>query len=150
MGHNSKTLPKTFAKSDLPAHLQVLFLITLEENKLGETVEWEFKYLLLEHQHTFAKDSTDIGFCPLLQHDIDTGDAAPIKQSPRCPPLAALDAEDEILNDMLKAGVIEPSFTYLLTYLFLSSACLLPGKWKNVGFCHSIGASHLVGQGERQ
>ena len=142
---------------------------------------------MLEHQHTFAKDSTDIGFCPLLQHDIDTGDAAPIKQSPRCPPLAALDAEDEILsdmlkagviedtgdaapikqsprcpplaaldaedeilNDMLKAGVIEPSFTYLLTYLFLSSACLLPGKWKNVGFCHSIGASHLVGQGERQ
>ena len=106
---SSETLPKTSANSDLPAHLQVLFLTTLEENKLGETVEREFKDLLLEHQHTFAKDSTDIGFCPLLQHDIDTGDAAPIKQSPRRPPLAALDAEDEILNDMLKAGVIEPS-----------------------------------------
>jgi len=127
---SSETLPKTSANSDLPAHLQVLFLTTLEENKLGETVEREFKDLLLEHQHTFAKDSTDIGFCPLLQHDIDTGDAAPIKQSPRRPPLAALDAEDEILNDMLKAGVIEPSSSE-----WASPVCLVKKKDGTYRFC---------------
>ena len=36
-------------------------------------------------------------------------DARPIRQSPRKPPFAARDAEDEILNDMLETGVIEPS-----------------------------------------
>ena len=33
----------------------------------------------------------------------------PIRQAPREPPLAARDAEDEILNDMLETGIIEPS-----------------------------------------
>ena len=41
----------------------------------------------------------------------DTGDAKPIKQSPRRPPLAAREAEDEILNEMLATGVIEPSIS---------------------------------------
>jgi len=45
----------------------------------------------------------------LLEHDIDTGDARPIKQSPRRPPIAAREAEDEILSEMLETGVIEPS-----------------------------------------
>ena len=45
----------------------------------------------------------------MVEHDIDTGDAKPIKQSPRRPPLAAREAEDEILEEMLATGVIEPS-----------------------------------------
>ena len=61
------------------------------------------------HQNTFATSSTDLGYCGILQHDIDTGDAPPIKQSPRRPPLAARDAEDQILDEMLESGVIEPS-----------------------------------------
>jgi len=44
--------------------------------------------LLLQHQDTFAKSSTDIGFFDLLEHDIDTADATPIRQPPRRPPLA--------------------------------------------------------------
>ena len=51
--------------------------------------------LLHDHQDTFASSSTDLGFCPLVEHDIDTGDARPIKQSPRRPPIAAREAEDE-------------------------------------------------------
>jgi len=45
-----------------------------------------------------------------LEHDIDTGDAEPIRQHPRRPPLSARQAEEEdILNEMLQTGVIEPS-----------------------------------------
>jgi len=68
-----------------------------------------YKTLLFDHQDTFAKSTTDLDFCLLLKHDIDTGDARAIRQSLRKPPLAAREAEDEILNKMLDSGVIEPS-----------------------------------------
>jgi len=45
----------------------------------------------------------------ILQHGIDTGDAQPIRQAPRKPPLAT--REDKILTEMLKTGVIEPSMS---------------------------------------
>jgi len=47
--------------------------------------------------------------CSVLEHDIDTGDAEPIRQPPRRPPLSARQAEEDILNEMLQTGVIEPS-----------------------------------------
>ena len=86
------TDPKTVAdreppdKPTLPEHVNVLFLKTLEENTLTSDVERELHDLLYDHRHTFAASSTDIGFCPIIQHDIDTGDSRPIKQSPRRPP----------------------------------------------------------------
>jgi len=51
----------------------------------------------------------DLGYCSVLGHDIDTGDAEPIRQPPRPPPLSARQAEEDILNEMLQTGVIEPS-----------------------------------------
>jgi len=53
----------------------------------------------------------DIGFCDAIQHDIETGDAKPIKQPPRRPPLAARDEEDKQLDEMLETSVIEPSYS---------------------------------------
>jgi len=61
------------------------------------------------HQDVFARSPTDIGYCDLLQHDIDTGDAAPFRQPPRRPPLASGTAEDDLIAEMLSADVIEPS-----------------------------------------
>jgi len=58
---------------------------------------------------TFAKSKTDIGFCNVVYHDIDTGDTRPIKQSPGRPPLNSGSAEDEIIDDMLSTGVIHHS-----------------------------------------
>jgi len=58
-----------------------------------------------------------------VEHDIDTGDARPIKQSPRRPPLAAREAEDEILDEMLATGVIEPSISS-----WASPVCLVKKK----------------------
>ena len=74
--------------------------------------------------------SADIGFCSILQHDIDTGDAQPIRQAPRKPQLAAWDAEDEILNEMLKTGVIEPSMSS-----WASPVCLVQKKDNTSRFC---------------
>jgi len=89
---------------ELPEHLNVLFCQTVEEANLSHDTIKELKTLLYDHRDTFASSSADLGFCAIIQHDINTGDARPIKQSPRRPPLAAKESEDEILNDMLSTG----------------------------------------------
>ena len=88
------------------------------------------KNLLTEHASTFATDSDDLGYCDILQHDIDTGDSRPIKQSPRRPPLAASAAENQILDEMLETGVIEPSWSP-----WASPVCLVKKKVGAYHFC---------------
>jgi len=95
--------------SDVPEHLQVLFLTALQEANLPHTLASNFKDILVAHKDVFARSPTDIGFCDVLEHDIDTADAAPIRQPPRRPPLASGTAEDDLVADMLAAGVIIPS-----------------------------------------
>ena len=115
---------------DLPDHLQNLFLTTVDEGNLTSDMIADFKTLLHNHADTFAKSSTDIGYCDLLQHDIDTYDHAPIKQPPRRPPLAARDAEDRLLDEMLSCGVIEPSQSP-----WSSPVCLVKRKDGAYRFC---------------
>ena len=88
--------------SDVPEHFRVLFLSVVEEAHLSPTIASGFKELLIQHQDTFAKSSTDIGFCDPLDHGIDTGDAAPIRQPPRHPPLASGTAEYDLITEMLR------------------------------------------------
>jgi len=97
------------ANSDVRQHLRVLFLTTLQEANMSSTLASNFRDLLVAHQDVFARSPTDIGFCDLLQHDIKTADAAPIRQPPRRPLLASGTAEDDLIAEMLCAGVIEPS-----------------------------------------
>ena len=65
--------------------------------------------LLLKHSDTFAKSKSDLGRCDVLQYKINTGDAKPIRQPARRPPRAFQDEEDTIINDQLKAGILQPS-----------------------------------------
>ena len=111
---------------ELPDHVNDLFLQTVEGLDLPRDTIKGLKQLLYDHRETFASSSADLGFCPLVEHDIDTGDARPIKQSPRRPPLAAREAEDEILDEMLATGVIEP---------WASPVCLVKKKDGTFGFC---------------
>ena len=63
---------------ELPDHVNDLFLQTVEGLDLPyDTVEG--LKTLYDHRETFASSSSDLGFCPLVEHDIDTGDARPIK-----------------------------------------------------------------------
>jgi len=64
---------------------------------------------LIKHADTFAKSSDDLGFCDILQHDIDTGGAYPIKQPTRRPPISIGNVENELFDHILANGVIEPS-----------------------------------------
>ena len=79
---------------ELPEHVDVVFLQTVEAVDLAEDTVQGLKSLLCDHRDTFASSSADLGFCPLVEHDIDTGDSRPIRQSPRGSPIAAGEAED--------------------------------------------------------
>ena len=114
----------------LPEHVTQLFLDTSQQDDFPIEATHGLKQLLIDYWHTFATSTSDIGFCSILQHDIDTGDAYPIRQAPRKPPLAAREAEDKILNEMLKTGVIEPSMSS-----WASPDCLVRKKDNTFRFC---------------
>jgi len=115
---------------ELPEHVNVLFIQTVKEIDLPDDTVQGLKSLLYDHRDTFASSSSDLGFCFLVEHDIDTGDSRPIKQSPRRPPIAARETENEILDEMLVTGVIEPSNSS-----WASPVCLVKKKDGTFRFC---------------
>ena len=115
---------------ELPEHVNVMFIQTVEEIDLPDDTVQGLKSLLYDHRDTFASSSSDLGFCCLVEHDIDTGDSRPIKQSPRRPPIAARETENEILDEMLVTGVIEPSNSS-----WASPVCLVKKKDGTFRFC---------------
>jgi len=115
---------------ELPDHINLLYQTTVAQTRLSTDVDRQFKDMLHRRASTFASSSKDLSFCPLLLHDVDTGDAPPIKQSPRRPPLSAGNAEDEIIDEMLSTGVIEPSISE-----WASPVCLVKRPDGTYRFC---------------
>ena len=65
--------------------------------------------VLFEFRASFSLREDDVGQTHLVQHDIDTGDARPVRMRPRRLPLARQQAADKALWEMQQAGIIEPS-----------------------------------------
>jgi len=107
----SSNVPSTldYLQTTLPTHLQDLFDTTCQSTHLPSYIIHDIHDLFVRHQYTFATSSTNLGFCEILQHDIDTGDSHQSSNPPRRPPFAAREAEDKILDAMITSGVIEPS-----------------------------------------
>lgn len=87
---------------------------------------WE---LLLKFKDIFAKDC-DFGRTGLVKHQIDTGDARPIKQRPRRIPWAKEREVTELVKDMANNGIIEPS-----TSPWSSPVVLVKKKDGSTRFC---------------
>ncbi len=71
----------------------------------------------------FALNENEVGLTHLVQHVIDTGDARMIRVRPRCLPLARQEAADKGLEEMLQAGIVEPSES-----LWDSAVVMVPQK----------------------
>jgi len=78
-------------------------------NHLSPEQQTEAIKLLEDHKDVFAKNKRDVGRTGLYRHQVDTGDARPIKQPPRRFPPAKRQAADEELQRMLDLGIIRPS-----------------------------------------
>ena len=61
------------------------------------------------NQNVFAKDEFDLGNFTVIEHWIDTQNAAPIKQRLRRTPACFVGEEEAHLKKMLDAGVIQES-----------------------------------------
>ena len=103
---------------DIPNHIQNLVKCSCEG--WNEDQQKAIKDLLIKHSDTFAKNANDIGKTHLIQHPIDTGDAAPVAQPPHQVPLAFAEAEKNEIEKMLKHGMICPS-----TSPWASQLCLV-------------------------
>ena len=95
------------ASAPIPAHLQDLWQQSCEH--LSPDQQEILRELLLEFEAVFARDEFDLGNFTEIEHEINTGDATPVKQRMRRTPMNFVQEERAHLNKMLTAGVIQPS-----------------------------------------
>jgi len=74
-----------------------------KESKVG------LEQLLSKYSDVFSKNEFDLGETPLGLHRIDTGDARPVCQTLHRQPYDLVPKIDAYVDDMGKAGIIEPS-----------------------------------------
>ncbi len=96
--HTSKVLPERLKP-----------LLEGASDKLGAADREELRKTLIEFQDVFAESEFDLGNFTALHHHIDTGDSPPIKLPLRKTPLHFLGDEEKLLDEMLRAEIIEPS-----------------------------------------
>ena len=65
--------------------------------------------VIMKHLSAFSASETDLGLTDVLTHQIDTGDARPIRQQLRRYPVAHVDVISQQVDDMLSQGVVEPA-----------------------------------------
>ncbi|XP_029595362.1 uncharacterized protein LOC115178352 [Salmo trutta] len=97
---------------------------------LDEGQQRQLKQLLLDFKDSFAWGEDEVGQTHLVQHEIDTGDARPIKIRPRRIPLARREAADTAIVDMLRADFIEPSDSP-----WSAPVVMVPKKGGKLRFC---------------
>ena len=69
----------------------------------------QFLALLSHYSDIIAARPDELGRTTVMQHCIDTGNAAPIRQQARRVPLPRRETVHTLLNDMLEKGIISPS-----------------------------------------
>ena len=91
----------------VPPHLQSLFEAAIDKHS---TAEWKAIYQLLNSfQDVFSKDEFNLGKTHLMEHHIETGDAAPVELQPRCIPLAFADKDCKGLEKLKKRKELSSS-----------------------------------------
>lgn len=114
---------------ELPEYLQPL-LDSCRENLTPEQI-LRVQRTLCKYKDAFAKSKDDLGRTDIVQHKINTGDAAPVKQAPRRLPLAKRAAAKEEIQRMQRQGIIEPSTSPWSSQIVMVKK-KDPGQWR---FC---------------
>ena len=69
----------------------------------------ELEALVSDFRDTCSTGRQDLGRTNVTYHQIDTRDAAPIKQAPRRLPIHRRQEVEHLINEMQEQGVIQPS-----------------------------------------
>ena len=97
--------PASNEKSIAEQHQNMLQRV---DNTVSVETKAELAALLRYYQDVFSYSEYDLGNTTITQHDINTGENKPFKQSLRPQPRAHLPVIDKLINDMQSQGVIEP------------------------------------------
>lgn len=106
---SSRSIVATHNNEELPDHLSELYERSIEF--LNSHQKQVVKNLLIKFQNVFSKGIDDMGRTSLALHSIDVGDSRPIKQPHRRQALAKQEETDNIVRDMLRQDIIEPSYS---------------------------------------
>ena len=104
-------------KQALPDHLKDLYHRSIDG--LDPERQAQVCSLLCEFSDVFSKGPQDLGRTDVIQHHINTQDAAPIHQPPRRLPLAKQHEATKVIEEMKRDGVIEPSVSPLAAPIVL-------------------------------
>ena len=99
---------KSDAKID-PHFRTVIEQLPLNDVRLTKEDRVKFRQLLLEFHDVFAKDDSDVGLTQVAEHEINTGDAAPIRQRAYRIPMKMRDEYKRMIDDMAKNKIIRKS-----------------------------------------
>jgi hypothetical protein len=93
--------------AQVPEHLQAM--ATDATSSLSPEGAQHVVALLLEYGDVFTGPDGSLGRTDMVEHHIVTGDARPIKVPYRPPGFAKKQIVEQILDEMLEKGVVEPS-----------------------------------------
>jgi len=88
---------------------QLLEILGVEQLDLSPSDKAQLSDLVEEFADVFALDETELGSTDWATHSIDTGDQHPVRQPPRRIPFALRARVEEMVQQMLKPEVIQPS-----------------------------------------
>ena len=94
-------------QATLPPHL--VDVATRSSSHLSYTELEQALALLQEFADVFSKSPDDLGQTSLVQHQINTGTAPPIRQPPRRLPMSLREEANDAIGRMKQNGIIEPS-----------------------------------------
>ena len=103
----SESAPISSIREQIPEYMREMYdrsvvnLSTVQADAFGK--------LLLQFTDIFAKYDLDLGCMKGVEHNINTGDHQPIKQTLRCTPLGFEKEEEKYLTKLLDTGIIVPS-----------------------------------------
>ena len=109
VSNEGETQPEIRCSEPVPEHVQSML-----EASRGDLTEDQFEMLtgvICDFQDVFAKSSFDLGSFTGIEHVINTKDAGPIQQKMRRTPLKFAKEEENEIDKMLEAGVIQPSIS---------------------------------------
>ena len=109
---------------------KLLKALDLPESKYSPEEMTKLKGLLKESTDIFALNDSELGYTDIVRHSIDTGNHMPIKQQPYRTPIVRRDRIKQMVDQMQKQGIVQPSKSP-----WASPVVLVPKKDGSLRFC---------------
>ena len=103
------THKSSYSNSSIDLDTALWNIVSRSGTELDKQQQHDLYRLLLQFHDVFAIDQHDLGYATAIRHQINTGEAPPIRQRPRRIPPAHRQETKHLLKDMLNNNIIQPS-----------------------------------------